>query len=311
MRSLKARPSTLAASPPFVVFAERWREKEARVAATSPHSHLPGWRLMPVIVKANDDLRQEQFAAQLLHQFAGVFRGARVPVWMRPYDILATCPDGGLIQTIPDTISIDSLKRGDPAFTTLDDWYERHFGHGARGAERVAAARLNFCRSMAAYSIVCYILNIKDRHNGNILIDRRGHIMHIDFGFLLTNSPGGNINFEAAPFKLTQEYVAVLGGPRSSLFATFRKLCIQAFLAARKYRERILLLVEMMLSGNGDLKCFVGGPRAVMAGLRARFHEDGSDRACVALVHRLIDNSLDNWRTRWYDKLQRWQNGVF
>jgi len=129
--------------------------------------------------------------------------------------------------------------------------------------------------------------------------------------YRLTNSPGGNMNFEAAPFKLTQEYVQVLGGPRSPLFNTFRKLCIQAFLAARKYRERIILLAEMMLSGNGDLKCFVGGPRAVMAGLRARFHEHESDRACVALVHRLVDQSVDNWRTRWYDAYQRWAQGVF
>ena len=28
--------------------------------------------------------------------------------------------------------------------------------------------------------------------------------MHIDFGFMLSNSPGG-VNFESAPFKLTRE----------------------------------------------------------------------------------------------------------
>ena len=63
---------------------------------------------------------------------------------------------------------------------------------------------------------------IKDRHNGNILIDADGHIVHIDFGFLLSNSPGGNINFESAPFKLTSEYVQLMGGARSPTFARFR-----------------------------------------------------------------------------------------
>ena len=165
---------TLAAeSAPVVCFPERWREKEARVAATSPYAHLPGWRLVPVIVKADDDLRQEQFVSQLLTQFAAIFRAGRVPAWVKPYDILAVTPSAGLIQAIPDTISLDSLK-GAPGFVTLDDWFHTNFHWGPRGADRERVSRLNFARSLAAYSIICYILQIKDRHNGNILVDRRG-----------------------------------------------------------------------------------------------------------------------------------------
>ena len=94
-----------------------------------------------------------------------------------------------------------------------------------QGTPGCEAAQRNFAESMAAYSIVCYLLQIKDRHNGNIIMDDVGHIVHIDFGFMLSNSPGG-VNFEAAPFKLTRELLEVLDsnaeGNASEMFDYFK-----------------------------------------------------------------------------------------
>ena len=64
----------------------------------------------------------------------------------------------------------------------------------------------NFTRSLAGYSLFQYIFQVKDRHNNNILIDGNGHIIHIDFSFMISSSPG-NLNFEKSPFKLTSDYI--------------------------------------------------------------------------------------------------------
>jgi phosphatidylinositol 4-kinase B len=94
-----------------------------------------------------------------------------------------------------------------------------------QGTAACKVAQRNFVESMAGYSIVCYLLQIKDRHNGNILMDDEGHVIHIDFGFMLSNSPGG-VNFENSPFKLTRELLEVMdsnsNGHASELFDYFK-----------------------------------------------------------------------------------------
>ncbi|GLC38865.1 hypothetical protein PLESTM_000788400 [Pleodorina starrii] len=44
----------------------------------------------------------------------------------------------------------------------------------------------------------------KDRHDGNLLIDEEGHLVHIDFGFTPGMSPGHNMVFA---FKMSHEII--------------------------------------------------------------------------------------------------------
>lgn len=56
---------------------------------------------------------------------------------------------------------------------------------------------------------------------------------------MLSNSPG-NIGFEAAPFKLTFDYVEVLGGVDSDAFREFKRQFHEGFQSARKHCDRII-----------------------------------------------------------------------
>ena len=139
----------------------------------------------------------------------------------------------------------------------------QHFSHvyGIE-TEQAHAAKRAFASSLAAYSVVCYMLQIKDRHNGNILLDKDGHLIMIDFGWILGIAPGGAVSVEASvPFKLTTEMVEVTGGIHSGLFAEFVRLFVSGFLALQLHSDKIVNLVEIMAEHSGFPWCERFGSR--------------------------------------------------
>lgn len=76
------------------------------------------------------------------------------------------------------------------------------------------------------------------------MIDNEGHIIHIDFGFLLGSSPG-NMGFETAPFKFPQEYLQIMGGADSDLFSYFKELLFLGFTYIRRYAQDIIKFINV------------------------------------------------------------------
>ncbi|KAG0328809.1 Phosphatidylinositol 4-kinase pik1alpha (PI4-kinase)(PtdIns-4-kinase) [Dissophora globulifera] len=299
--------------PSAAVFAEDWDSKMNRIRATSPYGHLPSWQLLSVIVKQGADLRQEQLACQLIREMGWIWERAKVDVWITYMRILVTSDNSGLIETVRNTISIHSIKKDAYArrlnevgvVFTLYDYFRQKFGDPA--SERYIKAQDNFMRSLAAYSVITYVLQIRDRHNGNILLDTEGRIIHIDFGFMLSNSPG-SVGFELAPFKLPQEYLDVLGGVNSEKFAEFKALLKKAFMAVRKHTENIVLLIDMM-SKDSKLPCFQYGDNAAQA-VRDRLAPNLTEVQAEEFVEKLIMSSCCNVFTRLYDTFQYYSNGI-
>jgi phosphatidylinositol 4-kinase len=293
------------------VYGEKWADRKERIRKRSPHGTRPGWDLAAVIVKDGDDCRQELLSMQLIRTFQSIFQEAGLPLWLRPYDILVTSNLTALIEMIPNAPSIHNVKS---SFVNQDMTLRGHFlekyGRDGERTPEFDAAQNNFVESMAAYSLLCYVLQLRDRHNGNMLLDDQGHVIHIDFGFMLSNSPGG-VNFESAPFKLTRELLEVMDsdsdGTSSKPFDYFKVLMIQGFVAICKHSDRVIELVSMM--SESGCPCFRNKQLAV-EGLRKRISTRMSEEKYVDHVLGLISEALDNWRTRQYDYYQRILNGI-
>ncbi|KAL8759808.1 MAG: hypothetical protein Q9199_000532 [Rusavskia elegans] len=253
------------------------------------------------IFKVGDDCRQDVLALQMIAAFRGIFNSVGLDVYVYPYRVTATAPGCGVIDVLPNSISRDMLGR--EAVNGLYDYFLSKYG--AENSIRFQEARSNFVKSMAAYSVISYLLQFKDRHNGNIMVDDAGHILHIDFGFCFDIAPGG-VRFERAPFKLTSEMVAVMGGSTSSQsYRWFEELCVKAFLASRQHAEKLCHIVVLML-GSG-LPCFK--PETITH-LRERFVLEKSDREAAGFMRDLIKKSYGSYSTKGYDQFQLLTNGI-
>lgn len=113
-----------------------------RIREASPYGHLLNWRLLSVIVKCGDDLRQELLAYQVLRQLQvrshlsraaeltlsacggvltedgllshvcvlqSIWQQEHVPLWIKPYEILVMSSDSGMIEPVLNAVSLHQV----------------------------------------------------------------------------------------------------------------------------------------------------------------------------------------------------------
>lgn len=102
---------------------------------------------------------------QLIRYYQRAFKTANIAAWLFTYTIMNTSQSTGLIQLIPDATSLDGLKKSKAYPGSLRRYFEQTFGHvdGQHETPAFRAAMDNYVSSMAGYSIVSYLLAIKDR----------------------------------------------------------------------------------------------------------------------------------------------------
>ncbi|CAD5315026.1 unnamed protein product [Arabidopsis thaliana] len=257
------------------------------------------------IFKVGDDCRQDVLALQVISLLRDIFQAAGLNLYLFPYGVLPTGAERGIIEVVPNTRSRSQM--GETTDGGLYEIFQQDYG--PVGSTTFETARENFLISSAGYAVASLLLQPKDRHNGNLLFDDVGRLVHIDFGFILETSPGGNMRFESAHFKLSHEMTQLLdpsGVMKSKTWHQFVSLCVKGYLAARRQMDGIISTVQMMLESG--LPCFSRGDP--IGNLRKRFHPEMSEREAAHFMIHVCTDAYNKWTTAGYDLIQYLQQGI-
>ncbi|KAL0661051.1 hypothetical protein Bca4012_097888 [Brassica carinata] len=268
------------------------------------------------IFKVGDDCRQDVLALQVISLLRDIFQAVGLNLYLFPYGVLPTGDERGIIEVVPNTRSRSQM--GETTDGGLYEIFQQDYG--PVGSATFETARENFLISSAGYAVASLLLQPKDRHNGNLLFDDVGRLVHIDFGFILETSPGGNMRFESAHFKLSHEMTQLLdpsGVMKSKTWHQFvreiilrlfciKSLCVKGYLAARRYMDGIISTVQMML--DSGLPCFSRGDP--IGNLRKRFHPEMSEREAAHFMIHVCTDAYNKWTTAGYDLIQYLQQGI-
>ena len=223
-----------------------------------------------LIFKLGDDLRQDQLVLQMISLMDKILRDENVDLKLTPYKVLATGVGHGVIQYV-ESVPLASILaeyqgsllayfREIAPSSTVTTGTASHLSTnpvdsmtgGADGSLGVDEVVMDtYIKSCAGYAVIMYILGVGDRHLDNLMITPRGHLFHIDFGYILGRDPKPF----PPPIKLCREMVDAMGGLTSHHFSKFKSLSFTAFSILRKHANLLLNVINLMTASNiGDLR---------------------------------------------------------
>ena len=205
---------------------------------TKKYNHFKDNDFCNLFFKTGDDLRQDQLILQMINFMDSLFKKEQLDYEFTLYKVLATSKQDGFVEFVPNCKTYDNILAN-------NNQLKSYFKDISDNQEMYDKKIDSFINSLAGYSAVNYILGIGDRHNENIMFDKKGRIFHIDFGYILGNDP-----FKYFPFKITEDMVICMGGRNSEKYKKFIQKCKNAYSVLRENARTIVNMFYLMIDSG-------------------------------------------------------------
>lgn len=153
------------------------------------------------------------------------------------YEIVMFGKDFGVIEAVPNSATLREISQERKQSL-------QNYVLSKNGKYIIDDVKTRFTQSFSISSSIAYILGLGDRHMDNIMINDKGQIFHIDFGFILRN-PITSI-WGSPEIKVTPDIIEFLEGPNGSYYDMFKNTFIKAHEVLRLNKNIIVNYYEIL-----------------------------------------------------------------
>nr|UXY86689.1 phosphatidylinositol 4-kinase [Cryptomonas paramecium] len=250
----------------------------------------PNFFFKYILIKESKDCLNEIFANCFISQMNKIFQEQYVDLWITPFFFHWNFPMNGVSSFFLNSISLHELNRLKKTKYKLASFFFR---------QQLKFQKIEYTRSLTAYSLFCFLSQLKDRHNGNILVNLDDKVIHIDFGYILGYMPG-NLKFEAKFFKLTKELLNNINGKKSEKFEYFKEIFIRGIFLIKKNTIDLNMILQIVWFENIFNFSKIYKTNEWQKEVKLQLHQ----KNFIKHYLNLIRESTENWKTIQYDKYQ-------
>lgn len=197
-----------------------------------------------------------------------------------PYNTFVVNKNEGWVEMIPNVSSLHDINKT----TTLQNYILSN-----NKTSSINELRRTFIKSCASNCILTYLLGVGDRNLNNILVNKVGKIINIDFSYVLGFDP----KYEPCEMRITKGMLDMIGGKSSIEYQQFKILCTSMYKEIRKYSFFWYTFMKYLIDAKPDIDAYYGSIKQLKKHVEARFMLNSPNDEVDVFIAETVEKNSD------------------
>lgn len=206
---------------------------------------------------------------------------------LTPYNVFPISKTYGWIEMLEDVETFFDIQQN----STIQNYILQH-----NLDVSIQHIRKIFLQSCGSNALLTYMLGIGDRNLHNLLLKQNGHIINIDFSYILGDDP----KFNTTEMSISKGMVDMLGGKNSEGFVSLQQFCSDGFKAIRLHSSFWFIILMYMANSKPSMLPYTNAKEYICTFHQERLMHNYTDEECSIRIREIVEKSSSSSWTQMF-----------